>query len=67
MKRSEIVLMIAECLVEPHYPDHVLDESDYILERLEKAGMRFCTKRDLGDIGNLWTPEGWEPEEDEQP
>jgi hypothetical protein len=39
MKRNEAVLIIAECLIEPHFPDDALKESHYILKRLEKIGM----------------------------
>lgn len=38
MKRSEIQLIIAECLIEPHFEDP-LKEASFILKRLEKAGM----------------------------
>jgi hypothetical protein len=39
MKRSEVGLMIAECLVEPRYPDDIDKEVNYILNRLENIGM----------------------------
>lgn len=38
MKKSEAVLLIAECLVEPHHDDIML-ESEYILNKLLKSGM----------------------------
>ncbi len=38
MKREQMVLIIAECLVEPH-SDSAETEADYILKRLEKLGM----------------------------
>lgn len=39
MKRSNMILNIAECLIEPHFPDDVLKEANYILTKLEKLGM----------------------------
>lgn len=38
MKRSEMVLKIAECLIEPHHDD-VMEEASYILKKLERFGM----------------------------
>lgn len=38
MKRSHMVLKIAECLIEPHFEDP-MREASYILARLERAGM----------------------------
>jgi hypothetical protein len=40
MKREEMVLKIAECLSEPHFPDDVMKQAEAILSRLERAGMR---------------------------
>ena len=40
MKRSHAVLVIAECLIEPHYPEDPEQEADYILRRLEQQGMK---------------------------
>ncbi len=39
MKRIEVILLIAECLIDPHFPDDSMKEADYILNRLEKEGM----------------------------
>jgi len=39
MKRTDVVIKIAECLIEPHFPDDVMAEASYILERLESVGM----------------------------
>lgn len=38
MKREEMILLIAECLVEPHFDD-AINEANYILTKIEKAGM----------------------------
>lgn len=38
MRRSEVVNLIAETLVEPRYDD-ILEEASFILKRLENAGM----------------------------
>jgi hypothetical protein len=38
MTREEMVLKIAECLIEPHHDDPI-KEASYILKRIEKAGM----------------------------
>lgn len=39
-KKSEFATIIMECLVEPHFPDDIEREANYILKRLEKAGMK---------------------------
>ena len=39
MKRSEMVMAIAECLVQPHFPDDALLEATVILKKLEIYGM----------------------------
>lgn len=39
MKRSQMVLIIAESLIEPHYPDDPEKEASCILRRLERYGM----------------------------
>ena len=39
MKRSIVVLAIAECLIEPHFPDDPTFEAAYILKKLEKMGL----------------------------
>jgi hypothetical protein len=39
MKRSHMIDIIAECLVEPHYPDDALKEAACILKKIEKYGM----------------------------
>jgi hypothetical protein len=38
MKRSDVVLIIEECLVEPHFDD-ITKEASHILKRLEDLGM----------------------------
>jgi hypothetical protein len=40
MTRKDAQLIIAECLIEPHFEDDVFAEATYILAKLEKAGMR---------------------------
>lgn len=39
MKRSDAELLIAQCLIEPHFPEDPEAEAAYILQRLLKAGM----------------------------
>lgn len=39
LKRSEAVLLIAECLIEPHHPDDPEKEAAYILAKMERFGM----------------------------
>ena len=60
MKRSDMVLVIAECLMEPHFD--ILKEASYILKRLEKNGMLPPIEpgRTVHDL-DLGVPE-WEPE-----
>lgn len=61
MKRSDMILKLQEFMVEA--PEEFEKAADYILAKLEKAGMLYCEKRDLGpSIGTLWTPQGWEDE-----
>lgn len=38
MKKSDAILMIAECLIEPHHEDVML-EAEYILNKMLRAGM----------------------------
>lgn len=71
MKRSEIVLIIAESLIEPHFPDDIMKEASYILKRLERKGMTppiWIEKYESTDfIGRDETKtverKGWEPED----
>jgi len=39
MKKSHAALMIAECLIDPHYPDDTIKEAEYILNKLIKCGI----------------------------
>jgi len=68
MKRSEMVLRIAECLVEPHSDDPMI-EASHILKRLEKAGMlppeAPVTKRFDLDVYTIME-RFWEPENEPQ-
>lgn len=63
MKRSEMLLKLQEILVEA--PEDLEAAANSILTRLEKSGMVFCSKRDLGEMGTLWVPEGWDYEDSE--
>ena len=40
MKRSDALLAIEQCLVEPHFPEEPSKEAEYILNKLEKMGMK---------------------------
>lgn len=72
MKRSEAVLAIMECLVEPHSED-VEKEADYILKKLEKFGMlppeiegvysNIPTVTPTGHLDYSYK-RGWEPEDE---
>lgn len=70
LKKSDVILTIAECLVEPH-SDNVTREAEYILKRLENMGlipspyMKPVTEKALEGPGSLTyyvRTEGWEPE-----
>lgn len=39
MKRSDMVTIIAEALIEPKFPTDVFKQADYILSRLEIEGI----------------------------
>lgn len=39
MKKSFAILAIAECLVEPHFPEDPMKEAEYILKKLQRLGM----------------------------
>lgn len=68
MKRSEMVLKIAEFLIEPRYPDDPVEEANVILSRLEKAGMLppMCARGfDRDGLSSKTPPSNkWEPEQD---
>ena len=63
MRRSDMVLAIMECLVEPHFPDDPEKEAAYILKKLEKKGMKPPLTKRCPVL--LTTINYWEPEEDE--
>ncbi len=69
MKRSEMVdkltvmlLMSKNINVASSYQVNDIDLANEILNFLEKEGMKLCEKKDLGEMGILWTPIGWKPE-----
>lgn len=70
MKRSHAVLLIAEHLIEPKFPDDSLKEASSILKKLEKAGMfPPMTEVNVGSVveggPELWTMEPvWEKEDE---
>lgn len=37
--RDHVIAIIAESLVEPHFPDDAIREAEYILKKLEKYGV----------------------------
>lgn len=53
MKRSEAILAIAECLIEPHNED-VEKEASYILNKLEKFGLSPRTYIPSGCMHDVW-------------
>lgn len=59
MKREHAVLIIAESLIEPNYPDDAMKEANHILKRLEKAGMKPPRFYDSNDdsYGEYWETE----------
>ncbi len=75
MKRSHIILSIAECLIEPHYPEDPMKEAAYILEKIERFGMLPPTYTGLIANGKKYNKETdfgrdvmsvrgeWEPED----
>lgn len=63
MKRSDMELLIAECLIEPH-SDDPLKEASYILKRLQDHGMmppfnydKFYKSWRIGGNGYEWDEE----------
>lgn len=70
MKRSEPVLIIAECLIEPHFPDDPMKQASVILSKLEKLGIIHTTYHGYYGNPNMIgndpvIMEGWEPENEE--
>lgn len=65
MKRSLMVLKIAECLIEPHHED-ILKEASDILKRLENAGM--LPPKIKGYIASSVSGDGhkWELEDEDE-
>lgn len=65
MKRSHIVTIIAESLIEPHFSEDPEAEASYILERLQKNGMR--PPKVWSKLNNLcYNQDGeWEPEDED--
>lgn len=57
MKRSDIILKIANELVGPHFPEDVMKQADHILTKLESFGM-LPPHHDATDYF-------WEPEDDD--
>lgn len=73
MKRSEMILKIAESLTEPHFSDDPMKEADCILKRIETAGMqpplgldksqiyppghKFHNPDFQGNLEHVWEPE----------
>ncbi len=41
------------------------EQVEVMLKIFERYGMRYCQLEDLGDIGKLITPRGWEEEDEE--
>ena len=39
VKRSDAVLIIEQCLIEPHFPEDSSKQAEVILKKLEKLGM----------------------------
>lgn len=63
MKRSEFKSQLQQFLDSKLLYEHADDELvEQLLMMLEKAGMHLCVQKDLRGIGTLWTPEGWEQE-----
>lgn len=67
MKRSEMI----ELLMKPLPINDVVDfcmfksEAEAVLKRIEDAGMLFCEKQRWDEDSWLWTPKGWENEEEQ--
>lgn len=75
MKRSELIKFIADKLfygklaeaarsdTRPKFTTDLAEEdAESILKELEDIGMFYCPVEDLGSIGKLRTPKGFEPE-----
>lgn len=71
MKRSDVIESIVyNCLSWDGLDTSGVPKEEIandILTHLEKLGMLLCEKRDLGSMGKLWTPKGFDPEEDYDP
>jgi hypothetical protein len=64
MKRSE---MIKKALNSQSNTVCVNEEQvEVMLKIFERYGMYYCQVEDLGDIGKLRTPYGWEPEDEKK-
>lgn len=64
MKRSDVVTIIAESLVEPH-SDDVFEEASHILKRLERLGMsppeyKFWNSKNPNDLNENGVPKDLE-------
>lgn len=67
MKRSQVVDIIASWakpeILQDVYANNYHEWADNLLYTLEtEANMLHCEKRNLGEMGNLWTIKGWEDE-----
>lgn len=69
MKRSDAILHIANCLVEPHHDD-VMKEAEYILDKLTRLGLitqpdHFLDGYDdmFGEVCKIRRRNTWEPED----
>lgn len=65
MKRSHMVHIIAESLIEPRYPEDPIAEANSILRRLEARGMLPPVPRGMTLNGIVLEDLEWEPEDDE--
>lgn len=80
MKRSHAITVIAECLIEPHFPDDAMREAEFILRRLEDYKLiqpppsyHIKLKEVLGLPGTqsfvkdgMYTTNQWEPEDGDE-
>lgn len=64
MKRSEAIEIIESVLHDLRFfeTSKFNEASELILNKLESKGMLKCQMKELGELGKMWTPEGWEEE-----
>lgn len=61
MKRSEMLFIIKVAL-NATKEDSLDEQAENVLDHIEAHNMLYCELMELGKIGSLWAPKGWENE-----